>query len=399
MSAIRIRQARTGDAPALAAIERAAAATTDVAGSEGAWADRIDAGEGTAVLVAERDGRPVGAVSLRWSAATPVSGEITDWYVHPEAQGEGVGRTLLRSGRRLLRNRGCTTIRVAVPSGANRASAVLAVDGWRPVGSGAGILLLERGLSGDEPYLVENRETWDEQTSIYAAAGREAWTGEPRWGVFGIPDDRVRILPDDLTGAAVVELGCGTGYVSAWCLRRGAVRAIGIDNSPAQLATAAGLAGEHRLPLHLVLGNAEEVPLAGASFDLAISEYGAAIWCDPYRWIPEAARLLRPGGLLIFLGNSALLMLCVQEFEDQPIGPGLLRPQRGMHRVDWADSPGVEFHVSHGEMIRLLRAAGFEVLDLVELYAEPEDTTAYGFVTTEWATAWPVEEVWIARRR
>ncbi len=36
-----------------------------------------------------------------------------------------------------------------------------------------------------------------------------------------------------------------------------------------------------------------------------VSEYGASIGCDPYTWIPEAARLLRPGGQLIFLVNSA----------------------------------------------------------------------------------------------
>ncbi len=56
-----------------------------------------------------------------------------------------------------------------------------------------------------------------------------------------------------------------------------------------------------------------DVPLPDASFDLAISEYGAAIWADPYRWIPEAARLLRPGGDLIFLGNSVLVMLAVPD--------------------------------------------------------------------------------------
>ena len=55
-------------------------------------------------------------------------------------------------------------------------------------------------------------------------------------------------------------------------------------------------------PLHL--GNAEATPFPDASFDFAISEYGAAIWCDPYKWIPEAARLLRPGGRLHFLGNG-----------------------------------------------------------------------------------------------
>ena len=50
-----------------------------------------------------------------------------------------------------------------------------------------------------------------------------------------------------------------------------------------------------------------------ASFDLAFSEYGASIWCDPYLWIPEAYRLLRPGGRLVFLRNSPLVMLCALE--------------------------------------------------------------------------------------
>ena len=38
--------------------------------------------------------------------------------------------------------------------------------------------------------------------------------------------------------------------------------------------------------------------LADASFDLVVSEYGASVWCDPERWIAEAARLLRRGGRL-----------------------------------------------------------------------------------------------------
>jgi hypothetical protein len=67
--------------------------------------------------------------------------------------------------------------------------------------------------------------------------------------------------------------------------------------------------------------------MADAAFDLVISEYGASIWCDPYRWVPQAARLLHPGGRLVFLRNSTLLMLCVPD-----VGVAtdrLLRPQPG----------------------------------------------------------------------
>jgi ubiquinone/menaquinone biosynthesis C-methylase UbiE len=101
----------------------------------------------------------------------------------------------------------------------------------------------------------------------------------------------------------------------------------GIDNSAAQLATASRLQREHGLVFTLVHGNAEQVPYPDASFDLAISEYGACLWADPYRWVPEAARLLRPGGALIFLVNSALLTLCVPEEDGLAASDRLLRPR------------------------------------------------------------------------
>ena len=87
--------------------------------------------------------------------------------------------------------------------------------------------------------------------------------------------------------------------------------------------------------MELIEANAEDVPLPDASFDLVLSEYGASIWCDPYRWIPEAARLLRPGGELVFLRNSTLCVLCAPDDPDGKVGDRLLRPQFGMHRMEW----------------------------------------------------------------
>src|SRR5688572_29203483 len=152
---------------------------------------------------------------------------------------------------------------------------------------------------GNADYILENRAYWDTQAASYAESGRCAWDGEPRWGIWGVPETKLRLLPQDMTGFDAIELGCGTAYVSAWLARRGA-RPVGIDNSPAQLATARALQLEFGLEFPLHLGNAEATPFASGSFDFAISEYGAAIWCDPYKWIPEAARLLKPGGQLVF---------------------------------------------------------------------------------------------------
>jgi hypothetical protein len=70
-----------------------------------------------------------------------------------------------------------------------------------------------------------------------------------------------------------------------------------------------------------------------------------------------------------------------------------------MHRFEWADDDSVEFHLGHGDVIRLLRANGFEVEDLLELRPGEDATTTYPYVTLEWARNWPTEEVWKARKR
>lgn len=250
-------------------------------------------------------------------------------------------------------------------------------------------------------HVARNRAYWDELAGEYVEPGRRSWSTDAiTWGIWGIAEADVQLLPPDVGGMDVIELGCGTAYVSAWLARRGA-RPVGIDNSPRQLDAARAFQQEFGMDFPLMLGNAERVPLPDASFDLAVSEYGAAIWADPYLWIPEAARLLRPGGRLMFLGNAALLMLCVPDLESEgPATTQLRRPYFGMHRMAWEDTPGVEFHLPHGEMLRLLRNSGFEVEDLVELRPPEGATTSYhDLASIEWARSWPSEEVWKARKR
>lgn len=243
-----------------------------------------------------------------------------------------------------------------------------------------------------------NREAWTkanaEHTDAHAA---EAWSREEiTWGVFGVPEATLGTL-GEVDGLDVVELGCGTAYVSAWLARRGA-RPVGVDVTPAQLATARRCQEELGPAFPLVEASAEEVPLPSAAFDLAVSEYGASIWCDPRRWLPEAHRLLRPGGRLWFLRNSTLSILCAPD--DGPPGQTLLRAQRGLGRLEWPGEPGVEWQLPHGELFRLLRRTGFDVVDLVELYppAGARDHEYYDAFSVEWARQWPAEEIWVAEK-
>jgi SAM-dependent methyltransferase len=146
----------------------------------------------------------------------------------------------------------------------------------------------------------------------------------------------------------------------------------------------------------LLHASAEAVPYPDDSFDVAISEHGASGWCDPYRWIPEAARLLRPGGELVFMRNSTLLTLCL--LDDVPAGRTLLRDQFGLCRIE-DDAGGVTFQLPTGPMIRLLRDSGFEVEDFIEVQAPERATSAFDYADPDWSRRWPSEEVWKARRR
>jgi len=253
------------------------------------------------------------------------------------------------------------------------------------------------GMSELPEHVRRNRAQWDEWAAEYATVARGQWEGEPQWGVWSVPDNLLHVLPADVEGLDVIELGCGTGYVSSWLARRGA-SPVGIDNSEAQLRTAREMQREFGLEFPLLHGNAEEVPLPDASFDLAISEYGASIWCDPYRWIPEASRLLRPGGRLIFLVNGVLAMLTIPEAENAASGDRLLRPYFGMLRFEWPDDDSVEFHLPHGELIRLLREHGLAVEELIEIQPPEGSTTRYPHITLDWSRRWACEEVWKARK-
>ena len=252
-------------------------------------------------------------------------------------------------------------------------------------------------MPGLPEYALRNRDAWTKSNADYTdRRAHRDWTREEiSWGMCGALESEVRVLPD-VDGKDVVELGCGTGYVGAWLKRRGARRVVGVDVTPAQLATARRMNDELGYGLEFVEANAEDTGLPDESFDLAVSEYGASIWCDPYAWIPEAARLLRPQGELVFLRNSTLAMLCATL---ETTSETLQRPQRGLRRIDWPDDGPTEFQMGHGDWVRLLRASGFEILDLVEIFADKNtpDHTYYSF-SREWAERWPWEEIWRARK-
>jgi SAM-dependent methyltransferase len=247
--------------------------------------------------------------------------------------------------------------------------------------------------------VARNVSDWTKTNADFtdAKAAGEWAKEEIEWGVFGVPESDVTAL-GDVAGKDVVELGCGTAYFSAWLARRGA-RPVGVDPTPAQLATARRMQGETGISFPLVEAAAEKVPLPDESFDLVLSEYGASLWAVPERWLAEASRLLRPGGRLVFLTNSILVILCSPD--EGMAEERLHRPQfEGLYRTEWPGEEGVEYHPTHSQWIRLLRDNGFEIEALHELQAPGDRSTHiyYDYVSAEWASKWPCEDLWVARK-
>lgn len=249
----------------------------------------------------------------------------------------------------------------------------------------------------DDP-TARNRELWATVNERFTDADADDRWREPAivWGLFRRSEAELGVL-GDVAGLDVCEVGAGTAFFGAALARAGA-KVVALDLAFEQLTTARRNQGRHGLPFPLVTADGARLPLRDASFDLVVSEYGAAPWCEPRAWIGEAARVLRPGGRLVFLTNSVLAGLCVPA-EGGVAGDRLLRSAAELAHVTWPGG-GTEHHPGHGEWIRVLRDAGFVVDALHELHAPAGavDPDFYDIVTPEWAARWPAEDLWVAHR-
>jgi SAM-dependent methyltransferase len=146
-----------------------------------------------------------------------------------------------------------------------------------------------------------------------------------------------------------------------------------------------------------VQGSAEALPFPDASFDLVFADHGAFVFTDPLLSIPEAARVLRPGGRLVFSHSSPLDALCWDE-PSQTMTPRLQRSYFDLHREDWTEF--VTFNLPYSGWIRLFGRCGLVVDDLIELRPAADATSTYRDETDlAWARRWPMDQIWKLRRR
>lgn len=241
----------------------------------------------------------------------------------------------------------------------------------------------------------KNRAFWNSCSEAYQAThGAALRENALAWGAWRIPESELRIL-GDVEGRDVLELGCGAGQWTLALIERGA-RAIGVDLSEAQLqhARAAAATGASRAPF--VQGDAEWLPFTSGAFDIVFSDHGAIVFAPPERVIAEAARVLKPGGLVGLCMSTPIRDMCFDP-RAGTLTPRLVTDYFTLSTYD--DGESVEHQLPYGAWIRLFRAHGLFVEDLVELQASVDATTTYSdFVSASWAHRWPGEHVWKLRK-
>ena len=245
-------------------------------------------------------------------------------------------------------------------------------------------------------HAAQNRRSWNSDSDTYQEDhGPQLSAPEgPGWGVWQIPEAELQVL-GDVQGRDILELGCGAGQWSIALYKAGA-RPVGLDISENQLEHARRLMDQAAADFPLVHASAESVPLAGRSFDIVMCDYGAMTFADPYLTVPEVARLLRPGGLFAFCGSTAIVEMCYPE-EGDHAEDRLNRDYFGMWALPWDDY--VEYMLPYGAWIRLFRAHGFVIEDLVELRPQPDAVSSFrDDVDRDWHRRWPGEQIWKVRK-
>ena len=241
----------------------------------------------------------------------------------------------------------------------------------------------------------KNRAGWDAVSDAYQSEHSDDLTGAKAlaWGVWRIPEKELRIL-GDVAGKDVLEFGCGQAEWSLELARTGA-RTVGLDNSGGRLR----YAREHQLregvTFPLVQASAEIAPLARESFDVVFCDYGAMTFLPPERSVPEAARLLRPGGLLAFTTTHPLLWCCWPPGSDEA-QPELVRDYFSIRSEE--EDGMVDFNLPIGEWIRIFVDNGLTVEALIEVQPPEDATTTYGGRPLSWARRWPAEMIWKVRK-
>ena len=246
-----------------------------------------------------------------------------------------------------------------------------------------------------------NRRWWDGEAPVYQAE-HGAFLGDVDllWCPEGLREAEARLL-GDVAGREVLEVGCGAAQGARWLVSAGA-RVTAFDVSYGQLQQSRRLDASTGVRVERVVqADAQFLPFRSEAFDVVASAFGAIPFvADSARTMREIARVLRPGGRLVFSVTHPVRWV----FPDDP-GPGGLTVQQSyfdrtpyVEVDDRGEAAYVEHHRTIGDRVRELVAAGLVLDELLE----PEWPEGHEREWGQWSPLrgrlLPGTSIWVAHR-
>ncbi len=252
------------------------------------------------------------------------------------------------------------------------------------------------------PPPIDMRAAWNRISAGYQAEHQIA-VDAAHYGPF-MPDEADLRLLGDVAGRRILELGCGGGQCSIAFARQGA-QVVGLDLSDEQIAFARRLAEEHSVTVDFRQGDATDLSrFAAASFDIVFSTYALHYVAGIEACLAEAARVLAPGGLLVFSLDHPFREVFWDEDADED---SLLAVRSYWRRgaMEWQWTGGGawmrSFHRTMGDWVDLLHAAGLRVQRILEPEPRLDDAEQIswsGSYDLEMVRLIPQTVVFVARR-
>lgn len=179
---------------------------------------------------------------------------------------------------------------------------------------------------------------------------------------------RAKIVPR--AQGRVLEVGIGSGLNLPYYDAASVSEVVGLDPSPEITELAASAANAVEFQVRFLHSGAEEIPVGDDDFDTLVITYTLCSIPDPVPAVREMARVLKPGGRLLFCEHGAAPDPPVRRWQDR-IDP-LWRRLGGGCRLN-------------RRIPDLIEAGGFSISELETMYIPGWRPACYNY----WGTAQP----------